>query len=134
VGWLFGWILLSWGVLRSIVLRPFRRNALQQFSDHYSGEGIGSLEARDLAILHQSTGCIACGRCDGSVRMGREFSMMGFALFAARHLSDYDAVRRSIQDVEDGEFRQAEALCPVGVPLLALSSLIRKWPDPPPVA
>jgi hypothetical protein len=57
--------------------------------------------------------------------------MMQFALFAARHLPDYDAVRRSLEDVDEDEFRKAEALCPVGVPLLALSSVIRKWPDPP---
>lgn len=137
MGPIVGWLLLTWGVLRSLLFRFIRRDALKQFRRHYEGEGLRSLSREELSLLQRSTGCVACGRCDGgkgrasagtSGSSGHAFSMMQFALFAGRHLPDYDAVRRSLAELPDEAFVEAESLCEFGVPLLELSRLIRNWP------
>lgn len=125
-------ILLALGLVKTLLLRFSVVRSLEQFGEHYGGEGILRVSTEEAKLLSRAGACTACGRCDAfeGTRVAESQrgyrGMMAFVLAGTRSLPDYGYTARTISEVPDDAFVVAARECPENVPLLSLSALVRK--------
>lgn len=119
---------LGWALVRALLTWPWRHeHALQRFADNYGAEGLLPVGPEVHALLVQSGRCTGCRRCDTIVPSGAPGSLplSTLILGAARSLPDYDLAARAFAAYGPSELAAAERLCPWGVPIPSVASLVQ---------
>lgn len=126
---------LAW---RALVAHPLRRafdagpRGREKFLAHYAPEGLVPTTPEDKAMLAAAGRCIACGLCDAfDGQLGRLPRAVygGAALVPLRYArSSVDLVHAgaAIRAVDPAAYRDAEAVCPTRVPLVALAGWLKE--------
>lgn len=133
---------LGWYFAVRLLGRLVRREAgLARFRAAFEPEGLTPVTLGEREALSGASRCIACGRCDAAFdawphverAIFRGPSELPRAI--ATGLPDVPRSRRWLTQLERGDLRALERVCPTGVPFVALAAhaRARAGQDPPPV-
>lgn len=117
----------------ALFVQPFKKlghlgkSGKTRFLASYGTEGLLPLPPFELAERYDETGCIACGLCDAAcevlarVRRSELVSMSALPLAYSRSPSGFRYAKVALAHLAACEDCGAcEAICPTGVPLLAI--------------
>ncbi|AKU89906.1 hypothetical protein [Vulgatibacter incomptus] len=108
------------------IFRP-RKKGKAAFLENYGPEGLVPTPPSDKAMLVAAGRCISCGLCDrldGQLGAIARQSYDGVSLLPrqyARSSVELVHARAAIEALEPERYRQAESVCPTGVPLVQLA-------------
>ena len=99
-----------------------RRRGLSAFVANYAADGLARVSPDERARMQGFGACIACGLCDRgtwtpSQDLAAPPSIMGFILSDSRNMPDFSAASPAVLHEQAAVLRQAERLCPAGVPI-----------------
>lgn len=108
-----------------------RKPQLPRFVAQYAPDGILSFEPDDRTALEGASRCYACGKCDVHAVLANRFDAldprgpMAFVLGVSRHSAHHDCAE--IRDTAtDAWLNELTGVCPVGVPFVPLTGLVRR--------
>ncbi|HWV37927.1 MAG TPA: (Fe-S)-binding protein [Vulgatibacter sp.] len=125
---------LAW---RALVVQPLRRifgkvgRGEACFLENYGPEGLVPTPAKDKAMVAAASRCISCGLCDqidgqlGAISRGDYDGVSLLPRQYARSSVELVHARRAVEAIDPERYRAAEAICPTGVPLVALAGWLR---------
>lgn len=126
---------LAW---RALVAHPLRRafdagpRGRDKFLAHYAPEGLVPTTPADKAMLAAAGRCIHCGLCDA---FDGQLARLPKAVYGGAALVPLQYARSSVELVHAGAairaidpeaYRDAEAVCPTRVPLVALAGWLKE--------
>lgn len=109
-----------------------RKRGLTIFHENYDADRLPPVDADERALMPGFSRCIACGRCDVgeadriAASGGAYSGLMSFVLAGSRSMPDHDAAVLALDYVPEEVLAAKEAICPTGVPFVALSRFVRK--------
>ena len=123
---------LGWAFARVVVRNLWGTGAqLPRFIAQYQRDGIVPFEPNDRVTLQGASRCIACGSCDIAALQQRAHRALGphgpmaFVLGVSRHSGEHDAAE--ITDAATPALlMELTRVCPVAVPFVALTDLVRR--------
>jgi hypothetical protein len=126
-------ILLALSLLRTILRRTFTASKLGigAFRKNYDADHLPPVSPDERAIMPTFSRCIACGLCDRgeatriAASGGAYRGPMALVLAGSRSMPDYRAAAYSFSFVSEEVLAQKEAICPTGVPFVALARFVR---------
>jgi succinate dehydrogenase/fumarate reductase-like Fe-S protein len=125
--------MLARSLLRVLIANLFgRKPGLVVFHENYDADRLPPVDAEERALMPRFSRCIACGRCDvgEADRIGRSGGaypgLMAFVLASSRSMPDHDAAVRALDYVPEDVLAAKEAVCPTGVPFVALARFVRR--------
>jgi hypothetical protein len=107
------------------------RSGIALFHENYDADRLPPVTADERAEIPRFSRCIACGRCDvgEAERMaasgGAYPGLMAIVLASSRSMPDHDAAALALDHVPDEVLQAKEAICPTGVPFVALARFVR---------
>jgi succinate dehydrogenase/fumarate reductase-like Fe-S protein len=107
------------------------RSGLALFHENYDADRLPPVTPEERAELPRFSRCIACGRCDvgEAARMagsgGAYPGLMAIVLASSRSMPDHDAAALALDHVPEEVLAAKEAICPTGVPFVALARFVR---------
>lgn len=114
--------------LKSLVRR--RSDGVGRFLHNYGTEGLIPTTPLDREVLAAAGRCISCGLCDAHDsalgRLGPGYD--GVSVLprqVARSSADLAVAAPLLARLEPASYREAEAVCPTGVPLVRIASWLR---------
>ena len=125
---------LAW---RALVVQPLRRlfgrvgQGEARFLENYGPEGLVPTPPADKAMLVAASRCISCGLCDqldgqlGAISRGDYDGVSLLPRQYARSSVELVYARGALEAIDPEGYRAAEAICPTGVPLVALAEWLR---------
>ncbi len=129
---------LAW---RALVAHPLRRvfdagpRGKEKFLAHYAPEGLVPTTPADKAMLAAAGRCIGCGLCDafdGQLTRLPKAVYGGAALVPLRYARssvELGHARGALDAIVPRAYRDAEAVCPTRVPLVALAGWLQERLD-----
>jgi hypothetical protein len=122
---------LAWSLIKVAIDRLFgAKTGLALFYENYEADRLAPVDAAERGRMASFSRCIACGRCDlgeaeriGASR-GQYPGLMAIVLASSRSMPDFDAARLAIAHVPKEVLAAKEAVCPTGVPFLALAAFV----------
>jgi len=138
-GWFKAYGLLALSFLTTVLSRWLglgRRYGIAAFKRNYDDDGLNTITAEERQTLLEAGRCIACGHCGrGDAALIREHGgrypgLVQLVSSAARNPVDFAVGADGWQRIPEAELVVREALCPVGVPLLQLSRVVRQHGQP----
>jgi hypothetical protein len=126
---------LAW---RALVAHPLRRvfdagpRGREKFLAHYAPEGLVPTTPEDKAMLAAAGRCIACGLCDafdGQLARLPKSLYRGAALVPLRYARSSVELAHAaevVRAIDPAAYREAEAICPTRVPLVALARWLKE--------
>lgn len=117
---------------RALAVHPVERilgkqaRGKQAFLDRYGVEGLVPTTTEDKAMLAAAGRCISCGLCDrldGQLGRLARSSYDGASLLPrqyARSSVEVGRARKAIEALDPEAYREGEAVCPTGVPLVRI--------------
>lgn|GEM_PF-979811 len=125
---------LGW---RALIVQPLRRlfgrvgRGEERFLENYGPEGLVPTPPEDKAMLAAASRCISCGLCDqldgqlGAIARGDYDGVSLLPRQYARSSVELLHARAALDAIDPESYRAAEAVCPTGVPLVALAAWLR---------
>jgi hypothetical protein len=111
--------------LRAVFIRPLQRlwqpPGAERFRSNFFPEGLLPTSLADRAELALASRCIGCGLCDAVPGRGLRPSLLPTA-YSKNGLD----LRFDLGPSDPQRLRQAETLCPTGVPLVRLDAFLRR--------
>lgn len=122
---------------RALAVHPLERilgkqaRGKQAFLDRYGVEGLVPTTPEDKAMLAAAGRCISCGLCD---RFDGQLGHLDRAIYDgasllprqyARSSVEVGRAHRAIQTLDPEAYRGGEAVCPTGVPLVAIGHWLK---------
>lgn len=119
---------------RALVVWPLKsllpRGGVSRFWENYATEGLIPTSPEDREVLAAASRCISCGLCDafdGSLgRLGPGYE--GVSLLprqVARSSADLPLAAPLLRRLDPASYREAESVCPTGVPLVRIAHWLR---------
>lgn len=104
-------------------LRPSRKAGLALFQEYYGADRVGVFRAEDLARFPEFSRCTACNVCRSAVPPGYAGPPPDALPLALSRTPTFAWAARA--DLPPGvSWAEAEAVCPVAVPLGAIAKLV----------
>lgn len=125
---------LAW---RALIVQPLRRlfgrvgHGEARFLENYGPEGLVPTPTADKVMLAAAARCISCGLCDqldgqlGAISRGDYDGVSLIPRQYARSSVELVHARAALEAIDPQRYREAEAICPTGVPLVALAAWLR---------
>ncbi len=107
------------------------RSGLALFHANYDADRLPAVDPEERREMPAFSRCIACGRCDigEAERMARSRGaypgLMAVVLASSRSMPDFDAASIALDHVPPDVLAAKEAVCPTGVPFVALARFVR---------
>jgi len=125
---------LGW---RALIVQPLRRLfgrvgvGEERFLANYGPEGLVPTPPGDKVMLSAASRCISCGLCDqldgqlGAISRGAYDGVSLLPRQYARSSVELVYARGALEAIDPQRYREAEAICPTRVPLVALAVWLR---------
>lgn len=111
-------------------LLPGRERGVSRFWKNYASEGLIPSTGEDREMLAASSRCISCGLCDAFDpalgRLGADYDGVStLPRQVARSSADLAVAAPLLARIHPASYRQAESVCPTGVPLVGIAHWLR---------
>lgn len=104
-------------------LWPLRKSGLALFQEYYGADRVGAFSAEEVARFPEFSRCTACNLCRAAMPPGYA-GLPPDALPLAVSRTPTFAWAASADLPADAPWEEAEALCPVAVPLAAIAKIV----------
>ena len=109
-------------IVRRTVRRPRRGAGLRRFLELYAPDRLTAITARERRQLPEHGDCVACGLCGFAAAGAGYLRSDRLPMQLTRHLPDLWVAREL--ELNAVPWAAAAAVCPMGVPLPAISGLV----------